>query len=325
MRRREFITLIGGAATGSAVLQPLAARAQQLGKLPAIGFLGADAAAWNSWTAAFVTRLRELGWIEGRTITIHYRWDEGRPERDAEIAAEFVQLNVDVMVTNGIAAHALKHATAVIPIVFAIAPDPIGGGLVASLARPGGNITGQSLQATDLAGKRLGLLREISPGLRRLALMFDADFAEAKLEAANVRAAADALGIEMLLVEIRRAEDIAPAFAALQPQTDALYVVGDGLTVANRTPIVTFALGKRLPSMFGNRTFVKAGGLMSYGPDFPALFRHAAELVDNFCTAPSLATSRSSSRPNSISPSISQPPRRLVLLSRNHSWCAPTR
>ena len=274
--RRKFISALGSAAFA----WPLAARAQQLGKLPAIGVLGADAAAWNSWTAAFVTRLRELGWIEGRTIAIHYRWDEGRPERDAEIAAEFVRLNVDVIVTNGIAAPVLKQATAVIPIVFAIAPDPVGGGLVASLARPGGNVTGQSLQATDLAGKRLGLLREIAPALRRLALIFDADFAETRLEAANVRTGADALGIDVLPVEIRRGEDIAPAFAALQPQTDALYVVGDALTVANRTPLVTFALGKRLPSMFGNRTFVEAGGLMSYGPDFPALFRHAAELVD---------------------------------------------
>ena len=145
MRRREFIMLAGA----TAAAWPLAARAQQAGKLPTIGFLGADAAAWRPWTDAFVARLRELGWIEGRTIAIEYRWSEGRPERVAEIAAEFVRLKVDVIVSNGIAVPTLKQATAVIPIVFAIAPDPIGTGLVASLARPGGNVTGLSLQQAD--------------------------------------------------------------------------------------------------------------------------------------------------------------------------------
>ncbi|MGB6750858.1 MAG: ABC transporter substrate-binding protein, partial [Xanthobacteraceae bacterium] len=167
MRRREFIALAGGAAAA----WPLAARAQQPGKLPTIGFLGADAAGWRPWTDAFLKRLRELGWIDGQTIAIEYRWTEGHPERVAEIAAEFVRRKVDLIVAYGIAVPTLKQATAVIPIVFAIAQDPVGGGLVASLARPGGNVTGLSLQDSDVAGKRLELLREIVPSLRRLAIL----------------------------------------------------------------------------------------------------------------------------------------------------------
>ena len=152
LKRREFITLFGGAAAA----WPLAARAQQPGKLPTIGFLGsATPSTQGQWAAAFVQRLRELGWIEGRTVAIEYRWAEGRNERFAEIAAEFVRLKVDVIVTYGTpSAIAAKQATSVIPIVFAAAADPVGTGLVASLARPGGNVTGLSIQATDLAGKR---------------------------------------------------------------------------------------------------------------------------------------------------------------------------
>ena len=140
-------TFIAASARWFLLAWPLAARAQQPAKLPTIGFLGADAAVWSPWTAAFVGRLRELGWIEGRTIAIEYRWAEGRPERIAEIAAEFVRLKVDVIVTTGTAVPTLKQATSVIPIVFALANDPVGGGLVASLARPGGNVTGLSVQA----------------------------------------------------------------------------------------------------------------------------------------------------------------------------------
>jgi putative tryptophan/tyrosine transport system substrate-binding protein len=276
MRRREFVTLLGGAAT----VRPLAARAQQAGKLPTIGVLGADALSWSPWTAAFVARLRELGWIEGRTIAIEYRWEEGRPERVAEIAAEFVRLKVDVIVTNGIAVTAVKEATAFIPIVFAAAIDPVGGGLVASLARPGGNVTGLSVQSTDLAGKRLELLREVVPRLRRLAIMFDVGFPQAVLEMGEVEAAARMLGFEVAPLEIRRVEDIAPAFDALKVQADALYVVSDALVTANRTRIITLSLGARLPTIFNTRDFVQAGGLMSYGPNFADQFRSAAQLVD---------------------------------------------
>jgi putative ABC transport system substrate-binding protein len=186
LNRREFIMLVGGAAAA----WPLAARAQQPGKLPTIGFLGTNAAIWAAWTGAFVARLRELGWIEGRTIAIEYCWSEGRPERAAEIAAEFVHLKVDVIVAAGPAVSAMKQATSVIPIVFELANDPVGGGFVASLANPGGNVTGLSNQQTDLAGKRLELLREVVPGLRRLAVMLNSDFPQAVLEKGEVQAAA---------------------------------------------------------------------------------------------------------------------------------------
>jgi putative ABC transport system substrate-binding protein len=276
MRRREFITLLGGAAAAG----PLAARAQQAGKLPTIGFLGSDASFFSPWTAAFVERLRALGWIDGRTIAIEYRWSEGRPARVAEIAAEFVRLKVDIIVTLGSAVAALKQATSVIPIVFAMDNDPVGAGLVASLARPGGNATGLSIQSTDLASKRLELLREVAPGLRRLAVMVDAGLPEAMLEMREVQATARALGIEVAPLEIRRAEDVAPAFEGLKAQADALYVVVDTLIGSNRTRIITLALSARLPTIFNTRDYAQAGGLMSYGPNFPNLFRRTAEMVD---------------------------------------------
>ena len=275
MRRRDFISLIGGATA----TWPLAARAQQT-KLPIVGFLGANATAWSPWTTAFVQRLHELGWIEGHTVAIEYRWNEGQPERIAEIAAEFIRLKVDVIVTNAIAAPTLKQATTVIPIVFAIAPDPVHGGLVASLARPGGNVTGQSIQSIDLVGKRLAFLREIFPHLRLLAIVFNADFSETVAEADVVNATARTLGLEVVPLEIRRAEDVAPAFETFKSQIDALYVVGDALVSASRSRIITFALSRRLPTIFNTRDYVQAGALMSYGPNFPALFRRTAEYVD---------------------------------------------
>ena len=207
LRRREFITPLGS----TAAAWPLAARAQQAGKLPTIGFLGTTTpSAWSQWVAAFVQRLRDFGWIEGRTIAVEYRWAEGRDERFVEIAAEFVQLKVDVIVTSGTALLATKQATSVIPIVFAVANDPVGSGFVASLSRPGGNITGLSLQSTDLAGKRLELFREVVPDLRRLAIMAHVGNPGAVLELAEIQAAARALGLEVATLEIRRAEDIAP-------------------------------------------------------------------------------------------------------------------
>jgi putative ABC transport system substrate-binding protein len=277
MKRREFITLLGGAAAW-----PLAAKAQQPGKLPTIGYLGASAALSESpWTTAFVQRLRELGWIEGRTIAIEYRWAEGRAERAAEIAAEFVRLKVDVIVgTATPPTIAAKHATSVIPIVFAVAGDPVGTGLVASLARPGGNITGLSLQATDLAGKRIELLREIVPGLRRLAIMGNVGNSQVVLEMGEVQAAARTLGLDVITSEIRRTEDIAPAFEVFKGRADALFVILDPVTSSNRLPINTFALRARLPTVHGVRDLVEAGGMMSYGPNFPDLFRRAAGDVD---------------------------------------------
>jgi putative ABC transport system substrate-binding protein len=275
LRKREFITLLGGAAAW-----PLAANAQQSSKRPTIGFLGADAAAWSPWTAAFVERLRALGWLEGRTIAIEYRWWEGRPERATEIAAEFIRMKVDVIVASGSAVLAVKQMTAAIPIVFPVDADPVGTGAVASLARPGGNVTGLSVQQSELAGKRLELLREVVPQLRRLAILAHVGLPEVVLEMGEVRAAARALSIDVATLEIREARDIGPAFEALKPQADALYVVQEALVNANRTRIITLALGARLPTIFGSRDHVQAGALMSYGPNFPDLFRRTAELVD---------------------------------------------
>jgi putative ABC transport system substrate-binding protein len=276
MRRREFISLLGGAASW-----PLAARAQQSGKLPTIGFLGAaTASVWAPWTAVFEQRLRELGWIEGRTVAIEHRWAQGRPERYAEIAAEFVRRKVDVIVTVESAVPTVTQATSVIPIVFAVGNDPVGGGLVASLSRPGGNVTGLSAQQTDLAGKRLELLREIRPDLRRLAILANVGHRESVLEMDLVQAAARSLGIEVAKLEIRRAEDIAPAVEALKGHADALYVVVSALVAANRTRIITVALSARLPTTFNVREYVEAGALMSYGPNFPNMFRRTAEIVD---------------------------------------------
>jgi putative tryptophan/tyrosine transport system substrate-binding protein len=276
MKRREFITLVGGAA----LTWPLAARAQQAGKLTTIGFLGADASSWSLQTAAFVERLRALGWIEGRNIAIEYRWTEGRAQRVAEFTAEFIRLKVDVVVTYGNAVPVVQQATSIIPIVFAVGADPIGGDLVKNLARPSSNVTGLSTQSTDLASKRLEFLREVVPALRRLAIMVDFAYPAAVLEMGEVQAAARTFGLEVAPLAIRRAEDIAPAIEALNGQANALYVVGDALVVANQARIITLALGAHLPVIFNNRDYVQAGGLMSYGPNYPNQFRRAAELVD---------------------------------------------
>jgi putative tryptophan/tyrosine transport system substrate-binding protein len=274
VKRREFITLLGGAAAW-----PLAARAQQAGKLPTVGLLvPGTPSSHGHWFASLVQRLHELGWIEGRTVTIEYRWAEGRSERYTEISTEFVRLKVDVIVTTGPAASQAKEATSVIPIVLALSGDPVGAGLVASLARPGGNVTGLSMQLPDTAGKRLELLREVVPSFRRLAIMVNVGFPDAVLEASEAQAAARALGLEVATLEIRREEDIVPAFASLK--ADALYVTADALLNANRVRINTLALSARLPTMYDFRELVEAGGLMSYGPNFASMFRRAAEYVD---------------------------------------------
>jgi putative ABC transport system substrate-binding protein len=277
VKRRQFITLLGGAAT----MWPLRAGAQQQARLPTVGFLGAATpSAWGPYTAAFVARLRELGWIEGRTIAIEYRWADGRAERYAAIAAEFVQRKVDVIVTSGTAAGAVKLATSVIPIVFAVAVEPLSSGLVANLARPGGNLTGLSSQTGDLGGKRLDLLREVVPGLRRLAIMGNADYSASMLEMGEVQAAARALGVEVVTLEVRRAEDFAPAFQALRQRADALYISSESLISANRVRIVILALAERIPTIYGERMHAEAGGLMAYGANLPDLFRRSAEYVD---------------------------------------------
>jgi putative ABC transport system substrate-binding protein len=258
------------------------ARAQQAAKLPIIGFLGAATPSTTTpWIAAFVQRLREFGWVEGRNIVIEYRWAEGRTKRYAEIAAEFVRIKVDVIVTHSTApVVAAKQATADIPIVFAAVSDPVGTGLVASLARPGGNVTGLANQLSDTVGKKLEVLREVVPDLRRLAIIANVGNPAAVLEMGEAQAAARKLGLEVTTPEIRRAEDIAPAFDALKDRADALYICPDPLMNTNRTRINILAVGARLPTVHGVREYVEAGGLMSYGPNLPDLWRRAAEFID---------------------------------------------
>jgi putative ABC transport system substrate-binding protein len=254
---------------------PLNARAQQSTKLPTIGFMGAGTqSGWSQWTAAFLQRLHELGWIEGRTVAIEYRWADGSSERDAANAAEFVRLKVDVIVTVG--GTIAKQATSDIPIVFAIG-DPLGQNLVASLARPGGNITGLSLQSTDLVGKRLELLREVMPSLRRLAVLTNLGNASEVIE---VQAAAKKLDLEVMMQEIKGVDDLAPAFEALKGRAEALYIPANPLANANRVRINDLALGAQMPTVHGFRQYVETGGLMSYGPNTPDLFRRASDYVD---------------------------------------------
>jgi putative ABC transport system substrate-binding protein len=277
MRRRELITLIGGAA----VAWPLAARAQQTTKLPTVGFLGAGSpSGWSHWTAAFLQRLHELGWVEGRTIAIEYRWAEGHSERYAEIAAEFVRLKVDVIVSVGSAALAAKRVTSAIPIVFIVAADPLGDGMVASLARPGGNVTGLSTQAADVTGKRLEFLREAIPGLRRFAVLSEVGNIGNVLEQSQVQEAAKTLDLSAVILEMRSADDIAPAYEALKGRAEALYVIPNPLANTNRVRINDLALSARMPTMHGFREYVETGGLMSYGPNTPDMFRRAGDYVD---------------------------------------------
>jgi putative ABC transport system substrate-binding protein len=278
MRRRQFICIVGGAAGA----WPLLARAQQPAKLPTIGFLGTStSAAWGPWIAAFMQRLRELGWIEGRTIAFEVRWAEGDTERFESIAAELVRLKVDVMVTSGAAAPAAKRMTSAIPIVFMLAPDPVGTGIVASLARPGNNVTGLSNQSRDLAGKRLELLREVIPDLRSLAVLVNiANAPGGGAEMAAVKAAARTLDLEIITLEVRRAEEIELVLETLNGKAGAVYVVQDPLFIATRDRISASTLSARLPTMNAAREFVEAGGLMSYGASFPDIFRRAADYVD---------------------------------------------
>jgi putative tryptophan/tyrosine transport system substrate-binding protein len=277
VRRREFITLLAGA-----VAWPLTARAQQRMKLPTVGFLGQSTPLGEGERAvAFAQRLRELGWIEGRTVAIEYRWAGGEGERLAEIAAEFVRLKVDIIVTGGTpAVMAAKQAMPVVPIVFATAGDPVGMGLVASLARPGGNVTGLSVLSVDLASKRLNLLREAISNLGRLAIMGNVGNPIIVLELGELQSAARTLGLQVDTLEIRRPEDIALALEAVKGRAEALYVCQDLLTQGNRERINTLALSARLPVMHASREHIEAAGLMSYGPDFLHLYRRAGDYVD---------------------------------------------
>ena len=276
MKRREFIEVVCGLIGA----WPIAAYAQQVSRPRRIGVLGSNATIWKPWVAAFVARLHELGWIDGDTAAVEYRWAEGSSKRVSEIASEFLRQNVDVIVTYGSAVTVLKQVTAEIPIVFAVAFDPVRGGLVQSMARPGGNITGMSIEQPELVGKRLELLREALPQIRRLAVLADAGYAEPMLEADRAKSTAQALGIEAARLGIWGPQDIAGAFEVLRNKADALYVVSDALIAANRARIIRLALSERLLTILSYDDYVEAGGLMSYGPSYSDLFRRSADMVD---------------------------------------------
>jgi putative tryptophan/tyrosine transport system substrate-binding protein len=278
MRRREFITLLGGAAAA----WPLAARAQQAGKLPTIGFLGSSSASgWSPWTAAFVQRLNELGWVEGRTVAIEYRWADGRSERFAEIAAEFVRLKVDVIVTSGLAVPAAKQVTSVIPIVFAVASDPVAFGLVESLARPGGNATGFMSFEIGTSAKWLELLKEIAPGVKRAAVLRTLATATGPGQFGAMQAVAPSLGVELRPIDTHDAEQIERAVVAFAsaPNGGLIAATGGGV-LKHRELIVALAARHRLPTIYAYRSHVVSGGLMSYGQDNLDQYRRAAGYVD---------------------------------------------
>jgi putative tryptophan/tyrosine transport system substrate-binding protein len=277
MRRREFISL-----TGSFALVSLsAAHGQQLTKPPTIGFLVAGThASHGAWVAAFVERLSKLGWVDGRNVKIEYRWAAGDVQQTTELAAEFVQRKVDVIVTSGYGVVAAKQATSSIPIVFAAYGDAVANGIVESLARPGGNVTGLSIQPGELSSKRLELLKDIIPNVRHLAALVNISFSGVTQEVIGIRAAAAKLNIEANILEIQTAEDIEAAMATLPSQTDALYVHSEPLTNANKSKIIKAATAAKIPTIFGFREFVDAGGLISFGPNFIDLFVRAAEFTD---------------------------------------------
>jgi putative tryptophan/tyrosine transport system substrate-binding protein len=280
VKRREFITLLSGAAAW-----PLAARAQQPAeRMRRIGVLLStreDDPQRRAQLAAFVQRLTELGWTDGHNARLDVRWTAGSVDAARKYAAQLVALAPDVIITDtSFNVAGVQQATRTVPIVFGGVIDPVGSGLVASLARPGGNATGLSIQSTDLAGKRLEILREVLPNLRRLAIIANVDYPGSARELAEVQAAARQVGLDVDVLEIRRAEDIAPAFETLKSGTQALYLCPDALVNANHARINTLALGSRLATMHGVRDYIGAGGLMSYGASTTNLFRRAGDLVD---------------------------------------------
>jgi len=277
IRRRAFITLLGGAAAG----WPLAARAEQAEKKYTVGILSAGDEN-TALSAAFADALRELGWVEGRNVVFKYRYAENRRERLPELAADLVRLKVDVIAAAGtLAPLAAKRATATIPIVMTAAGGPLGSGLVASLARPGGNVTGMSLMAPDLGGKRLELLKDVLPRLSRVAVLWNAANPYSALVFKETQTGGQTLGIEVQSLEVRDPDDFDGTFEAVRRQhPEALITVEDPLTVGHRKRIADFAVEHQLPSLHGVREFAAAGGLMSYVASLAALFRRAAGYVD---------------------------------------------
>jgi putative tryptophan/tyrosine transport system substrate-binding protein len=278
LRRRDLITLLAGSA--AAWLNEVGA--QQPGELPIVGYLGPNVESVDRpRLAAFKQRLNELGWIEGRSVIIEYRPADGLIERASEIASEFVSLKVKVILTSGDAQGlAAKRATSGIPIVIAIVGDPVGDGLVTSLARPGGNVTGLSMVQPETAGKRLEMLREILPNLRQVGILGNVANAGAATELKVAQDAAHKLNLDTITLEIRRGEDIPAAIASLGGGAGALYVCVDPVVNSNRVRINALALDALLPVVHSFRDNVEAGGLISYGPDILVMYRRAADFVD---------------------------------------------
>lgn len=278
MHRREFIMLAGGLA----LTRARSGSAQQLGKVPIIGFLGANSAsAQSNWTAIFVKRLGELGWIEGRTVTIEYRWAEGHLDRAPDLVRELLSHKLDVILTHGTPnVVASKLATSAIPIVFALTGDPVANGLVTSLAHPGGNVTGLSIQSSDLGGKRVELLREMVPGLATIGFLLDPTNTNTPLELHEVETACRRIGLQLETARVRQPTEISDAIQALGSRAQAMYVPQDPLLNSNRDRLNSTALAARLATLYSTREGVTAGGLMSYGPDLADNFRRAAEMVD---------------------------------------------
>ena len=279
MERRTFMAML----TGGIVVSPLAAETQKAGKVYRVGFLGNSSAALEAnLVGPFREGLRELGYVEGRNIVIEYRWAEGKYERFPALIAELAALNVDVIVTAGTpAALAVKRTTPSIPLVMAAVGDPIGVGLVASLARPGGNVTGLSAIAPELEGKRLELLREVVPKLSHIAVLWNPDNPFHAGSVKETRAAAQVLGIKAQLVGVRISEEFPAAFAAIvRERPGALLVLADRIFLHNRARIVDFGAKHRLPGVYPYRELVEAGGLMSFGPSYPGMHRRAAHYVD---------------------------------------------
>jgi putative ABC transport system substrate-binding protein len=279
LNRREVITLLGGAA----VAWPLVARAQQPAKVPRIGFLGNSTAALEAnLVGPFREGLRDLGYVEGRNILIEYRWAEGQYERFPALITELIAQNVDVIVTAGTPASlAVKKATTSIPLVMVAVGEPVATGLVASLARPGGNITGLTSMSSEMEGKRLELLREVVPKISHVAVLWNAASPIQAIEEREVRAAAQVLGMKMLSLGVRTQEEIEDALAAIvKERPGALLVLADRLFLHHRTHIMDFAAQHRLPGVHAYRELVEAGGLMSYGPSYAEMHRRAATYVD---------------------------------------------
>jgi putative ABC transport system substrate-binding protein len=273
LRRREFVLGLG-----SAALWPAAARAEPS---KTIGFLGAaSATAWASVVAGFEARLRELGWIDGQTVRIVYRWANGDSSRYPGIADEFVSLKVDVILTVGSAAASAMHATSTIPIVLAAAIDPVASGFVKSLSHPGGNVTGLSLQSSEIANKRIEILREVLPGLDHFAVMANAGYPGAARESAAVQETARRLGLAIDALGIRSADDIAPAIASVKGRARALYVCTDSLVITNLRRINTAAREAGIATMWGTREWIREDGFLSYGPNEVEQFTQAADYVD---------------------------------------------